>query len=294
MSNFLWFFGALPIFTGGFGLIPGLILIALSLIMILIFIYNKKNINKDRPKIIGVISDYFLNKNNEYNYSYQPVNILRKQYINDIYTVCSDLNVTLIAIPIDSNQIDKYSQIVDGVIFTGGSDIDAKYFNQVNHPSNDEDTIEKTEFEIKFLKKLLDLKKPLLLICRGMQLINVISGGDIIQDIPSYIKTDINHNAVKKGVGYLDKAHTVQTTEKSLLRKITNKKEFWVNSNHHQAIGKLGKKLKVTAISPSDNIIEVIELKNYPSFFLGVQWHPEFAHTEEDKMILKYFCKSIL
>jgi putative glutamine amidotransferase len=201
--------------------------------------------------------------------------------------------VTLIAIPIDSNQIDKYSQIVDGVIFTGGSDIDAKYFNQVNHPSNDEDTIEKTEFEIKFLKKLLDLKKPLLLICRGMQLINIISGGDIIQDIPSYIKTDINHNAVKKGVGYLDKAHTVQTTENSLLRKITNKKEFWVNSHHHQALGKLGKNIIVTGVSPTDNIIEAIELKNYPNFLLGVQWHPEFVISDEDKNILRTFCKSL-
>ena len=126
-----------------------------------------------------------------------------------------------------------------------------------------------------------------------MQLINIALGGDLIQDIPSYIKTDINHKAVKNGVGYLNNVHIVETYENSLIRKIINKKEFWVNSNHHQAIDKLGKNLKVTGISPKDKIIEVIELENYPSFFLGVQWHPEFAHTEEDKMILKYFCKSI-
>ena len=116
-------------------------------------------------------------------------------------------------------------------------------------------------------------------------LINIALGGDLIQDIPSYIKTEINHKAVKNGEGYLNKVHTVQTLENSLLRKITNKKEFWVNSNHHQAIDKLGKNLKVTGISPKDKIIEVIEIENYPSFFLGVQWHPEFAHTEEDKII---------
>ena len=126
-----------------------------------------------------------------------------------------------------------------------------------------------------------------------MQLINIALGGDLIQDIPSYIKTDINHKAVKNGVGYLSHVHMVETYENSLIKKIINKKEFWVNSNHHQAIGKLGKNLKVTGISPKDKIIEVIELENYPSFFLGVQWHPEFAHTEEDKKILKYFCKSI-
>ena len=293
MSDFLWFFGALSVFAGGLGLIPSLLLITLSLIVFFSFIYNKRNRNKEKPKIIGVICDFFLNKNNEYNYSYQPVNILREQYIKTIYSVCSDFNVTLIAIPIDSNQIDKYSQIVDGVIFTGGSDIDAKYFNQEKHPKNDEDTIEKTEFEIKFLKKLLDLKKPIFLICRGMQLINIIFGGDIIQDIPSYIKTETNHNAVKNGVGYLDKAHTVKTTDNSLLRKITNKKEFWVNSHHHQALGKLGKNIIVTGISPTDNIIEAIELKNYPNFLLGVQWHPEFVISDEDKNILKTFCKSL-
>ena len=276
------------------GLVLTLIILILSIIITFLLknkIYSK---NKTKPKIIGVISDYSLNKKNENNYSFHPIHIIREQYINSIYSVCSNYNVALIIIPIDSNQIEKFAQIVDGVIFTGGMDVDSKYYNQPKHPANDEDSIERTEFEINFLKKILDLKKPILSICRGMQLINIALGGDLIQDISSCIKTDINHKSVKDGVGYLDNIHTVKTYENSLIRKITNKKEFWVNSNHHQAIGKLGKKLKVTAISPSDNIIEVIELKNYPSFFLGVQWHPEFAHTEEDKMILKYFCKSIL
>ena len=263
---------------------------------IIIFISKKthsfiKNIQK--PKIIGVISDYSLNQNNQHNYSSHPIHIIREQYINNLSNVCSNYNVVFILIPIDLKQINKYTQIVDGVIFTGGADVDSKYYNQPKHPTNSEDSPKRTEFEIKFLKNLLNEKKPILSICRGMQLINIALGGDLIQDISSYIKTEINHKSVKNGQGYLNKVHTVETKENSLLRKITNKKEFWVNSNHHQSIDKLGKNLVVSAISPKDNIIEAIEIRDYPNFFLGVQWHPEFTFTDEDKKIFHYFCKSL-
>ena len=263
---------------------------------IIIFISKKtlsfiKNIQK--PKIIGVISDYSLNQNNQHNYSSHPIHNIREQYINNLSNVCSNYNVVFILIPVDLKQINKYTQIVDGVIFTEGADVDSKYYNQPKHPTNSEDSPKRTEFEIKFLKNLLNEKKPILSICRGMQLINIALGGDLIQDISSYIKTEINHKSVKNGQGYLNKVHTVETKENSLLRKITNKKEFWVNSNHHQAIGKLGKNLVVSAISPKDNIIEAIEIRDYPNFFLGVQWHPEFTFTDEDKKIFHYFCKSL-
>ena len=263
---------------------------------IIIFISKKtlsfiKNIQK--PKIIGVISDYSLNQNNQHNYSSHPIHIIREQYINNLSNVCSNYNVVFILIPVDLKQINKYTQIVDGVIFTGGADVDSKYYNQPKHPTNSEDSPKRTEFEIKFLKNLLKEKKPILSICRGMQLINIALGGDLIQDISSYIKTEINHKSVKNGQGYLNKVHTVETKENSLLRKITNKKEFWVNSNHHQSIDKLGKNLIVSGISPKDNIIEAIEIRDYPNFFLGVQWHPEFIFTDEDKKIFQYFCKSL-
>ena len=267
-------------------------------IIALIFVFiSKKTIslikNIQKPKIIGVISDYSLNQNNQHNYSSHPIHIIREQYINNLSNICSNYNVVFILIPMDLKQINKYTQIVDGVIFTGGADVDSKYYNQPKHPTNSEDSPKRTEFEIKFLKNLLKEKKPILSICRGMQLINIALGGDLIQDIPSYIKTEINHKSVKNGQGYLNKVHTVETKENSLLRKITNKKEFWVNSNHHQAIGKLGKNLVVSAISPKDNIIEAIEIRDYPNFFLGVQWHPEFTFTDEDKKIFLYFCKSL-
>ena len=262
----------------------------------IIFISKKtlsfiKNIQK--PKIIGVISDYSLNQNNQHNYSSHPIHIIREQYINNLSDVCSNYNVVFILIPVDLKQINKYTQLVDGVIFTGGADVDSKYYNQPKHPTNSEDSPKRTEFEIKFLKNLLNEKKPILSICRGMQLINIALGGDLIQDISSYIKTEINHKSVKNGQGYLNKVHRVETKENSLLRKITNKKEFWVNSNHHQSIDKLGKNLIISGISPKDNIIEAIEIRDYPNFFLGVQWHPEFIFTDEDKKIFQYFCKSL-
>lgn len=289
METFLEIIKSIPfwsILLGGFWLYP-----LLFLPFILFYFY--KNKNNQKPKIIGVVSDYSLNKSNKLNYSFHPVHILREQYINNLSSICSDYNVVFIIIPIDSNQINKFVQIVDGVIITGGLDIDPKYYNQKKHPKTEEDTIERTEFEIIFFKKILENKKPILGICRGMQLINIALGGDLIQDIPSFIKTDIDHHVVKNGIGYLNKVHTIKTKKNSLIRKITNKEEFWVNSNHHQAICKLGNNIIVSAISPKDNIIEAIELKNYPKFFLAVQWHPEFVNTDEDKKIFRYFCESL-
>ena len=275
--------------------IPYLFLIPIVTIIVSFIIKKTISLFKilKKPKIVGVICDYSLNKNNQHNYSSHPIHVIREEYINNLSKVCSNYNVVFILIPVDIKQINKFTQIVDGVIFSGGDDVDPKYYNQPPHPKNSEDSIERTEFEMKFLKALLKEKKPILSICRGIQVINIALGGDLIQDIPSYIKTEINHKAVKNGEGYLNKVHTVQTLENSLLRKITNKKEFWVNSNHHQSIHKLGKNIIVSANSPKDNVIEAIEMKDYPSFFLGVQWHPEFTFTEEDIAIFHYFCQSL-
>ena len=110
METFLEIIKSIPfwsILLGGFWLYP-----LLFLPFILFYFY--KNKNKQKPKIIGVVSDYSLNKNNKLNYSFHPVHILREQYINNLSSICSDYNVVFIIIPIDSNQINKFVQIVDG------------------------------------------------------------------------------------------------------------------------------------------------------------------------------------
>ena len=250
--------------------------------------------NNKRPKIIGVVATHELDTGKrqtfgeEYGYLWDK-HFIRARYIDQFAKVCKDNNVSFVIIPPIENQLENYVKLVDGVIFPGGDDMDAKYFGQKNHPAVTDVELDKNiDFQISFYKKLVENKKPVLGICLGEQIINVAHGGDIIQDIPSTIKTDINH---KDGF-YLHLIHTVNLKEGSLLRKILNKDQISVNSNHHQAVGRLGKGISATGVAP-DGIIEAIEKEGYPAFLLGIQWHLEANSTPDDTKIIKAFCNAV-
>ena len=247
-----------------------------------------------RPKIIGVVATYDLDSDKrkkfgeEYGYLWDK-HFIRARYTDQFAKVCKDNNVSFVIIPPIESQLENYVKLVDGVIFTGGDDMDAKYFGQKNHPAVKDVELDKNiDFQISFYKKLVENNKHILGICLGEQIINVAHGGDLTQDIPSLIKTDINH---KDGF-YLHLIHTVNLKEGSLLRKILNKDQISVNSNHHQAVGRLGKGISATGIAP-DGIIEAIEKENYSAFLLGVQWHLEANITKDDTKIIKAFCDSV-
>ena len=260
-----------------------------------IFIKNVNSAkNTQRPKIIGIVATYELDKNkrqkfgDEHGYLWDK-HFIRARYTDQFAKVCKDNNVSFVIIPPIESQLENYVKLVDGVIFTGGDDMDAKYFGQKNHPAVKDVELDKNiDFQISFYKKLVENNKHILGICLGEQIINVAHGGDLIQDIPSTTKTDINH---KDGF-YLHLIHTVNLKEGSLLREILNKDQISVNSNHHQAVGRLGKGISATGIAP-DGIIEAIEKEDYPAFLLGVQWHLEANSTPDDTKIIKAFCDSV-
>lgn len=118
---------------------------------------------------------------------------------------------------------------------------------------------------------LLEKNKPILGICRGMQLINCKLKGNLINDLETV--RNVNHKKFNNGA---DREHHVIVNKNTLLSQIIEKSEGEVNSSHHQAIDRLGEGLMVSSKSP-DGIIEGIELsdKTNSSFFLGIQWHPE-------------------
>ena len=257
--------------------------------------YKVDNIkNNKRPKIIGVVATHELDTGKrqtfgeEYGYLWDK-HFIRARYTDQFAKVCKDNDVSFVIIPPIESQLKDYAQLVDGVIFTGGDDMDAKYFGQKNHPAVTDVELDKNiDFQISFYKKLVENKKPVLGICLGEQIINIAHGGDLIQDIPSTIKTDINH---KDGF-YLHLIHTVNLKEGSLLRKILNKDQISVNSNHHQAVGQLGQNLFASAVAP-DGIIEAIEKEGYSAFLLGIQWHLEANSTPDDTKIIKAFCNAV-
>ena len=183
-----------------------------------------------------------------------------------------------------SKDINYLSKLLDGLIITGGNfDINPKIYGKKFSGTRETKNI-RTNFEIKIFKKFLKDKKPILGICGGHQLINVACGGTLIQDINKEINGTIEHEQENSRD---EISHEVQIIEKSKLKKILIKKNIKVNSAHHQAVKKLGKNLIVSGNS-KDGIIECIEHINHP-WCIGVQWHPEFLITNEDKKLVKNF-----
>ena len=123
-----------------------------------------------------------------------------------------------------------------------------------------------------------EMKIPILAICRGLQLVNVALGGDLIQDLQEIDKE--NH---RKMAG-VDGEHSIKVESDSLLFDIAKTSEGLVNSAHHQGIGKLASDLRISAWS-NDGVAEAIEYNNWTThpFFLGVQWHPERLKIETSK-----------
>ena len=230
-----------------------------------------------KKPIIGVTLD------NEESGSYSkfPWYAIRINYINSIVSS----NGIPLMLPSKPELADYYFNLIDGVLITGGDfDIDPKLYGEKKSKNVVRVDKPRTDFEIKIARLALKKNKPILGICGGQQLLNVALNGSLIQHIT---KTNIKHEQVQPR----NKAtHKVQVNLKSKLYKIVKKKEFRVNSAHHQAIKKIGKKLDINAIA-EDGIIEGIESKNH-KFFIGIQWHPEFLITNCDKRIFKAFIKA--
>jgi putative glutamine amidotransferase len=179
---------------------------------------------------------------------------------------------------------------VDGIMITGGGDIETRRFQGQDHPSVYGVDQDRDSLEIGLVQAADRVKKPLFGICRGIQIINVAMGGDLYTDINDQKPGAIRHDWFP-GFPRDLLSHTVEFEPGTLIEKITDLKNMEVNSLHHQAIKNLGKNLKATAHA-SDGIIEAIEKADHP-FFLGVQWHPEWLFSmNATKKIFTAFVKS--
>jgi putative glutamine amidotransferase len=158
------------------------------------------------------------------------------------------------------NDIDIISKLINGLLITGGDDLDPNYYGEKPMIELKLVSKKRSDFEFSILKRMVFLKKPILGICYGMQLINVLYGGSLYQDIALQLSVKSDHRR-----GY----------HKIYIRKNKFFKEgcYVVNSTHHQAIRRKGKNISVFAYS-LDNLIEGIYKRDYP-FLVGVQWHPE-------------------
>lgn len=181
----------------------------------------------------------------------------------------------------------------DGFVLTGGVDIDPAFYNGPSNYKNQPSSFqpERDQFEEQIFRYAQKSKLPLLGICRGLQLVNVLQGGKLVDDLG-----DSNEQHNKDGT--TDKDHIIKITEHSLLKEITGINEGEVNSAHHQSIELPGTDLMINSVA-NDGTIEGIEWKDKTGkpFMLCVQWHPErmFRYPESplSKNIKERFIKEI-
>ncbi len=163
--------------------------------------------------------------------------------------------------------------ILGGLLLSGGGDVDVSLYQGIEHPLVDGVSHERDQLEIALLKHALKISKPVLGICRGLQLINVALGGTLYTDIPDQYPTETQHSTPEsKGRDFI--AHDVSLDTHSKLGSIIGQEHLQVNSFHHQAILKTAPGLLVTAHA-SDGLIEAVELPGERFSLLAVQWHPE-------------------
>jgi putative glutamine amidotransferase len=175
--------------------------------------------------------------------------------------------------------IDEAMSGIDGVLLTGGADIEPSLYNEPRHPATYDAEPGRDALELAIAKRAIAADLPLLAICRGVQVLNVASGGTLVQDIPSAIGHMVPHDEREPRDR---EAHPVRVKPGTqlagaLAAEINEHGETLVNSRHHQSIGTVGDGLEVTAVAP-DGVTEAVE-RPASQFCVGVQWHPENFHA---------------
>lgn len=170
---------------------------------------------------------------------------------------------------------------LNGLLLTGGRDIDPIHYGEEEHETTDID-FERDELELPLCKQAIEENLPVFGICRGIQIMNVAIGSSLYQDIPSQFTDRLTH---KITVNSNDSWHDIQIQPGSLLNQITGERVAKVNSRHHQALKVIGEGFTVTAQS-KDGIIEAIE-DTSKKFMLGVQYHPERMFKEPGSLELQ-------
>ena len=226
-----------------------------------------------RLPVIGITLD----SESPGGYSKFPWYALRENYCGAV-DAAGGLPLPL---PHVAERAEAYLDHIDGLIVTGGDfDVDPALFGAAERHATVRTKDRRTAFEVAMTRGALARDMPVLGICGGQQLLNVILGGTLIQHIPDAVPDGLAHEQPNPR----DEAgHAVVIAPGTLLHEIVGVERMMVNSAHHQAVESVAEGVVVDARA-GDGVIEGIEDRRY-RFCLGVQWHPEFHIDEGDRRL---------
>lgn len=226
---------------------------------------------------------------------------MRPTYLNAI-AAAGGIPVIL-PLGISQEALSQLVSMFDAFLFCGGPDVHPFHFDEEAHARSGNISVKRDNLELPLLHLAMEARKPILGICRGIQLINISLGGDIYQDISSQFSAGFPL-AHTQPFGYAIPSHRVTVLPGTLLERIcsasfqppdqeSSSLSLQVNSMHHQAIRRLAPGLTASAYA-SDGLIEAVEYPEYPAFFLAVQWHPEYLWEQDtvSENIFKSFIMS--
>ncbi len=181
---------------------------------------------------------------------------------------------------VDLQGVDISIASLDGLILTGGLDIDPERYGEKPHERTKKAERARDDYEIDMVQAALEADLPVLAICRGSQLLNIAMGGRLLQNVETS-----NHRADYKSEGYPSSWHTVKLEAGSHLRELYASDEIEVNSRHHQGVlpEMVAPGLRAVALSP-DGVVEATESTSH-RWVTGVQWHPERTEAEHSHFL---------
>jgi len=203
------------------------------------------------------------------------VHAMREDYVRSVEQAGA---IPVVLPPVCPGDVTAILDRLDGVLLSGGVDVDPVLYGQAPHPKLGRVNRRRDDFELALTREALRRDQPILAICRGHQVLNVARGGTLVQDIPSIVGGAMEHDAPGPRCR---RAHRVEVTGSSRLREILGLDTLSVNSLHHQAVDRVGEGLLAAARCPDDGVIEGLEMPGR-RFVVAVQWHPESFWSEPD------------